>query len=218
MNDGTILLAIFVAFVVGWVIGKSSGSNPPAQKPPAPKTRPATSRSSGTQYPKHTPKHVGPPRQKPSKPNVAVPPTEIGSYTHGRAYVIDGDSIVINGIEIRLFGIDAPEMNHPYGRNAKWALVNMCKGRKIDARLMEKDHFNRTVARCFLPDGRDLSAEMVKCGMAIDWPKFSGGQYTQLEVAGIRKKLWLADARQKGRMHVWEKYEAIRRNQQNPPA
>ncbi|MGR3636728.1 MAG: hypothetical protein ACU0BK_12510 [Shimia sp.] len=43
--------------------------------------------------------------------------------------------------------------------------------------------------------------------MAIDWPKFSGGIYTHLETPDARKKLWLADARQKGRMHVWKKYE-----------
>jgi micrococcal nuclease len=51
-----------------------------------------------------------------------------------------------------------------------------------------------------LPDGRDLSAEMVKAGHAIDWRKFSGGKYRQLEPDGIRKKLWRCDARQKGRM------------------
>jgi len=48
---------------------------------------------------------------------------------------------------------------------------------------------------------------MVKCGMAIDWPKFSGGIYSHLEVADARKKLWLADARHKGRIHVWKQFE-----------
>ena len=43
---------------------------------------------------------------------------------------------------------------------------------------------------------------MVKLGMAINWPKYSGGAYASLERPGIRKKLWLADARQKGRMHL----------------
>jgi hypothetical protein len=49
---------------------------------------------------------------------------------------------------------------------------------------------------------------MVKLGFAIDWPKFSGGQYRALELPGARKKMWLADARQKGRMHVWEQFDA----------
>ena len=40
---------------------------------------------------------------------------------------------------------------------------------------------------------------MVKCGMAIDWPRYSGGKVRPLEPEGIRKKLWRADARQQGR-------------------
>lgn len=110
--------------------------------------------------------------------------------------------------EIRLFGIDAPEMNHPYGKSAKWALLSLCKGQQIRVEIVAQDHFDRTVAKCYLEDGRDLSAEMVKLGLAIDWAKFSGGQYRALEVPDARKKMWLADARQKGRMHVWEQYEA----------
>lgn len=122
--------------------------------------------------------------------------------------MVDGDTITINKTQIRLFGIDAPELNHPYGKKAKWALVAMCKGMKIRAVITDTDDHGRTVAKCFLPDGRDISAEMVKIGMAIDWPKFSGGIYRGLETEDARKKLWLADARQKGRMHVWAKFEA----------
>ncbi|MFZ1727253.1 MAG: thermonuclease family protein [Albidovulum sp.] len=118
----------------------------------------------------------------------------------GRAWVIDGDTIDIGGQRIRLAGIDAPELDHPYGKNAKWALVNLCKGREVRAVFDGDQSYNRTVATCYLPDGRDLSAEMVKAGMAIDWPKFSRRKYSGLEPAGIRQRLWRCDARQKGRM------------------
>ena len=91
--------------------------------------------------------------------------------------------------EIRLFGIDAPEANHPFGRNAKFALMKLCKGQTIEARVFSKDNHGRVVAQCLLPDGRDLSAELVKLGLAIDWPKFSEGRYRRLEVADARKKL-----------------------------
>lgn len=132
----------------------------------------------------------------------------------GSAYVVDGDTVVIQKTQIRLFGIDAPEMDHPHGKNAKWALVNLCKGKTVRAEVTEQDVHGRTVAKCYLQDGRDLSAEMVKLGLAIDWPKFSGGMYSSMEVPGVRKKLWLADARQKGRMHVWEQFDA-RKNTNN---
>lgn len=136
-----------------------------------------------------------------------VTPPEV---VEGPAYVVDGDTVVVKKTQIRLYGIDAPEMNHPYGQKAKWALVRLCKGSKVRAEILDRDAHGRTVARCYLPDGRDLSAEMVKQGLAIDWPKFSNGAYALLEVPDARKKMWLADARQKGRMHAWEAFDARR--------
>ncbi|MFN4172625.1 MAG: thermonuclease family protein [Pseudorhodobacter sp.] len=129
-------------------------------------------------------------------------------FIHGPAFVVDGDTIVIKRTQVRLFGIDAPELNHPYGERAKRALFRLCKGQTVNARIIEQDAYGRTVAQCYLEDGRDLSAEMVKLGLAIDWPKFSGGAYSSLETADARKKLWLASARQKGHMHVWDRFEA----------
>ena len=132
---------------------------------------------------------------------------EVRSVLRGAAYVIDGDSLIIRHREIRLFGVDAPEMKHPYGRQAKWALLSLCRGKTVHAQIIAQDHYGRTVARCLLDDGRDLSAEMVKLGLALDWPKFSEGVYRALETPDARRKLWLADARQKGRMDVWEQFE-----------
>lgn len=138
--------------------------------------------------------------------NAGAKPSD--SVLNGLAYVVDGDTLVIKKSQIRLFGIDAPELNHPYGQKAKWALVSLCKGKTVQAKIIEQDDYGRTVARCYLADGRDLSAEMVKLGLAIDWPKFSDGEYRALEMPDVRRKLWLADARQKGRMDVWEQFDA----------
>jgi endonuclease YncB( thermonuclease family) len=113
--------------------------------------------------------------------------------------VVDGDTIRIRDLVIRVSGIDAPELNQPYGEKAKWALHRLCKGHDIRAELDATDVHGRTVARCFLPDGRDLAAEMVRAGHAVDWPRYSGGRYRHLEVPGVRKRLWRCDARQKGR-------------------
>lgn len=118
----------------------------------------------------------------------------------GTCWVVDGDTIVIDNTHIRLAGIDAPELDHPYGNQAKWALVRLCKGQTVTARIIPEVSHDRICAQCFLPDGRDLAAELVKLGLAIDWPKFSGGRYAHLEVPGVRKKLWRCDARQRGRV------------------
>ncbi len=163
------------------------------------KTWPRQATSSNNTQPKRRPFDGQSAKPLPTKP-----------VLQGSAYVVDGDTLVIQKTQIRLFGVDAPELNHPYGNKAKWALVALCKGQTVRAELSEQDVHGRTVARCYLQDGRDVSAEMVKVGLAIDWTKFSGGEYLSLEVPGVRKKLWLADARQKGHMHVWEKFEATR--------
>ena len=117
----------------------------------------------------------------------------------GPCFVVDGDTIIIGGLNIRLAGIDAPEMDHPYGKNAKWHLFRLTRGQDITAVLHGEQTYTREVATCYLPDGRDLSAEMVKAGLAIDWPKFSGGKYRHLEPPDARKRMWRADARQKGK-------------------
>lgn len=123
----------------------------------------------------------------------------------GKCYVIDGDTIQIGKVRLRLAGIDAPEMEHPWGKKAKWELVKMCKGQTITAELEPDISYDRVVATCYLPDGRDLSAEMVKIGLAIDWPKFSGGKYAPFEPDGVRKKHWKAAAKQRGHMAVFNK-------------
>lgn len=116
--------------------------------------------------------------------------------------MIDGDTIDIRGVRIRLAGIDAPELDHPFGQAAKFALMRMCKGMIIRAVIDGDKSYERHVATCYLPDGRDLSAEMVRAGHALDWPRFSRGKYHHLEPAGIRKKLWRCEARQRGQAPV----------------
>jgi endonuclease YncB( thermonuclease family) len=110
--------------------------------------------------------------------------------------VIDGDTIIIDDVHIRIAGIDAPELDHPWGQRAKWAMVQLCKGQVVTARLRPEMSYDRVVAECTLPDGRDLAAELVRSGLALDWPKFSGGKYRHLETPDARRKLWRANIRQ----------------------
>lgn len=114
----------------------------------------------------------------------------------GRVSVIDGDTIIIQGTRIRLAGIDAPELEDPYGPAAKWAMARLCKGQVVRAVTDGEQSYERLVATCYLPDGRDLSAELVKLGLALDWRSFSRGKYRDLEPEGIRQKLWRVTQRQ----------------------
>ena len=107
----------------------------------------------------------------------------------GTCYVIDGDTIVIGKQKIRFAGMNAPELNDPYGKQAKWALVELCKGQIITAYPTGETTFDRIVAKCFLPDGRDLAAEMVKMELALDIPHFPNADYKEFETPNSRRKL-----------------------------
>lgn len=93
----------------------------------------------------------------------------------GRAEALDGDSIRMNGEELRLQGIDAPEYSQPCTRGGqKWecgreAARNL---RRLIARApitcvgYERDRYNRLLVTC-RSLGVDLGAAQVKAGLAI---------------------------------------------------
>ena len=107
----------------------------------------------------------------------------------GKCYVIDGDTIAIGKQKIRLAGIDAPELNKPYGKQAKWKMVEICKGQNITACLTGETSYDRVVAKCFLDDGKDIAEEIVKAGLALDIPHFPNADYKRFEPPGVRRKL-----------------------------
>ncbi|UWQ05146.1 thermonuclease family protein [Aliiroseovarius crassostreae] len=119
------------------------------------------------------------------------PPPEIPSSKRlrGKAWVIDGDTIVVSKIKVRLAGIDAPELDQPWGKKAKWEMVKICKGQTIDVELTGETSYDRLVGTCYLSDRTDIGAELIKAGLALDGGHFSRGKYRHLEPEGIRKKL-----------------------------
>ncbi len=85
----------------------------------------------------------------------------------GRTWVIDGDSLRItlkNGIkkEVRLFGINAPELSSPAGRRAKKHLIRLIKtgGRTVKCKVYDIDKYKRNVSVCHNEHG-DLAERMI---------------------------------------------------------
>ena len=107
----------------------------------------------------------------------------------GGCWVIDGDTIHIGSNKIRLQGINAPELEEPYGKQAKWALHKLVKGQTITAQPNGETSYGRIVAKCFLEDGTDLGAKMVEMGLALDLPEYPDADYRHLETPASRKKL-----------------------------
>lgn len=191
---------------------RSLREDPPAapRMPPAPALNPAPPKSPvAIALPRSQPcpagSTAGPgvkPRSHPVQP-LHSPHDEPARRTlRGPAWVVDGDTIIVEGQNIRLAGIDAPELDHPWGKKAKWELVALCRNKVVTVELTDELSYERRVGVCRLDDGRDLAAEMVKLGLALDWKKFSGGRYRDQEPPDARKRLWRVDARQKGRIIV----------------
>lgn len=128
-------------------------------------------------------------RARPKVDHAPPPPIPASRQLKGRAYIIDGDTIVIQKIKIRLAGIDAPELDQPWGQKSKWAMVRICKGQAITVKLTGETSYDRLIGTCYLPDGRDIGAEIVKQGLALDGGYYSEGKYRHLEQPGMRAKL-----------------------------
>jgi endonuclease YncB( thermonuclease family) len=85
--------------------------------------------------------------------------------------VVDGDTIDYKGIVVHLWGIDAPEKsqicsdNWNAGQAAMDHLAKLMHGRKVVCTLQGAADGARVAAIC-TADGKDLSAEMARAGLA----------------------------------------------------
>ena len=82
--------------------------------------------------------------------------------------VVDGDTVYIkDGTKIRLHGIDTPERDQPYGKQATRALEGLIKT-KIFVLERDTDRYGRLVGVLYTPDGLNVNLEMV-CGGHAWW-------------------------------------------------
>jgi len=109
--------------------------------------------------------------------------TEAGpAAISGVARVVDGDTIAVNHIRIRLEGIDAPETGQTCsarfsglwhcGRQATAALAALIEGKRVRCERRGLDRFARTLGTCFLGE-QDVSAWMVRQGHAWAFVRYS---------------------------------------------
>lgn len=92
--------------------------------------------------------------------------------------VIDGDSLVIAGQELRLLNIDAFEREqlctrdgHEYrcGVDPTFALIGLIPEREVTCEGRIRDRFGRVLVRCRIGD-LDLGSAMVRSGWALaEW-------------------------------------------------
>jgi endonuclease YncB( thermonuclease family) len=99
--------------------------------------------------------------------------SEIKEY----AIVIDGDTLLIRDVIIRLDGIDAPELGQrctsptnlewDCGRDAKRMLTEKIGRGPVSCRQLHFDADGQVLASCAASNGDDLAATMVHSGYAL---------------------------------------------------
>lgn len=109
------------------------------------------------------------------------PATACAQDVSGPATAIDGDSLDLSGIIVRLHGIDAPEYKQvctrsgsawACGKDAAAKLASLVDGKSVFCSQHDMDDYDRIVASCRVGD-IDLGQSMVDVGLAIALPHFT---------------------------------------------
>jgi len=120
----------------------------------------------------------------------------------GSAKALDGDSLEVEGRQVRLLGIDAPEFDQtcsrqgsqwPCGQVAKEQLSALIAGQRVECRGQGIDQHGRILAVCSV--GYDeLNRTMVEQGWAVAYRSYSDA-YVPAELSAKSNKLgiWASD-------------------------
>ena len=134
----------------------------------------------------------------------------------GRADVVDGDTLSVAGVRIRIWGIDAPEgrqsCQDSVGHSYACGEVSAARMRALvadgEVRCVVRDHdqYGRSVSQC-QAGGQDLGGVMVAEGLAVEYRQFDGGAYASSEAEARRAKrgLWAGTFEQPSRWRADER-------------
>ena len=115
------------------------------------------------------------------------------AYIIGEATkVVNGHTIVVGGIPIRIEGVYTPMPGELFGHTARVYTEQVLEGRELRCELLGADAQGQTVGRCITSDG-ELGALVVKAGAALDCPSQSGGRFASLESARARELITLGE-------------------------
>ena len=100
-----------------------------------------------------------------------------GTVTHVR----DIDTFEVDGLPIRLNGIDGPELKTNVGRAGKVWMQRLVLRKVVVCDLSGVKTYDRWVGTCYLLSGQDIAALAIGAGLARDCPRYSGGRYKRHE-------------------------------------
>jgi endonuclease YncB( thermonuclease family) len=109
-----------------------------------------------------------------------------GDRLTGRARVVDGDTLEVSGVAVRLKGLAAPERRQAGGAEATAFMRELTDGRTVVCDLTNERTWGRRVGTCRV-GGKDVAAELVAAGLARDCERYGGGRYAALETRAGRR-------------------------------
>jgi endonuclease YncB( thermonuclease family) len=110
------------------------------------------------------------------------------SSVSGNAFAYDGDTLRVQGVAVRLWGLDCEELADPHGRTAQAAMRALIEHEPVTCQLTGKRSYKREVGTCTV-HGLDVAEWMVSHRLCLDCARYSGGHYRQYEPDGARARL-----------------------------
>jgi micrococcal nuclease len=92
---------------------------------------------------------------------------------NGRAEVVDGDTLVVDGWQVRLKGVDAPELGTSPGDLAYNVMQEIVADWALVCRLTGEKTWGREVGYCSRQDGIDVNREIIARGAALSCPRYT---------------------------------------------
>jgi endonuclease YncB( thermonuclease family) len=90
----------------------------------------------------------------------------------GPSRVLDGDTVVVGEIHVRLKGVDAPERGTELGEFAREIMIEIVNGSDLTCQLTGEKTHKRDVGYCFTADGTDINRAIIEQGVALACPRF----------------------------------------------
>lgn len=134
--------------------------------------------------------------------------------------VHDGDTLTVTEggrtVNVRLEGIDAPELSQPYGAQSREALARLVAQQPVTVSYSKTDRYGRVIGRVHTRDCTDVNLRQLASGMAWFYAAF------QCELPGSARRQYRTtqEAARSERVGLWaqEQPEApwMRRNGRHP--
>lgn len=134
----------------------------------------------------------------PADSTTGVDPQAIEGIRGRVDHAFDGDSFILlsdgKRIDVRVFGIDAPEKGQPFSKKSRSRAKALLEGTEVVVEVTtDRDVHGRVVGNVYLPDGRNYAHILVGEGLAWQFRRYSKDTEVaalEREARDARRGLW----------------------------